>query len=82
MFEERDESGSLPLYVAVSGKRLLKSDDPRAENGRNGEREGEDQDANGQNENRKEALDGVDQENGGPMGVDAQHEQNNGHHKN
>ena len=40
IFEARDESGSLLLHVAVSGKRLLKSDDPRAENGRNGKREG------------------------------------------
>lgn len=78
MFEERDESGSLPLHIAVSGKRFLRPDDPRAENGRNDVREGEDQDDNGQNENREEAMDGVDQDNGGPMGADVQHEQNNG----
>jgi len=80
MFEERDESGSLPLHIAVSGKRFLRPDDPRAENGRNGESEGEDEDDNGQHENnanREEAMDGFAQDLAGPVGFEAQ-EQNNG----
>jgi hypothetical protein len=42
MFRGRDKSGSLPIHIAVSGKRLLKPNDPRIyDNERTNEEEGD-----------------------------------------
>ncbi|KAL7540244.1 hypothetical protein ACHAXR_009982 [Thalassiosira sp. AJA248-18] len=71
MFEERDETGSLPLHIAVSGDRLLRRDDSRV--GRDEEIRN-DEDGNGQGENNQndnvnngEGMDGVVQAGGGPV---------------
>jgi hypothetical protein len=50
MFEERDESGSFPIHIAVSGKGLLRQNDPDIDVGWNGEmaEEGNDQESDGQ----------------------------------
>lgn len=74
MFVERDESGALPLHIAVSGEGLLRQNDsrPREEGG-----EGNDQVENGEDENGdREAMEEVDQADGSAEGG-AEHEQNN-----
>lgn len=80
MFEERDETGSLPLHIAVSGDRLLRRDDSRIgrdEEIRNDE-DGNGQGENNQNENANngEGMDGVVQAGGGPVEGEANQENN------
>mmetsp|Transcript_34013 Transcript_34013/g.62568 ORF Transcript_34013/g.62568 Transcript_34013/m.62568 type:complete len:946 (-) Transcript_34013:363-3200(-) len=86
MFEERDESGSLPLHIAVTGEGLLRptSGHPsRTENNESNDEQGDEgndqEDDNGQlHENAdREAMDGVVQVNNGLVEGQAQ-EQNNG----
>lgn len=86
MFEERDESGSFPIHIAVSGKGLLRQNEPSTDIGWNGEmtEEGNDQERNGQHRNNaveELAVDGGFEANGGEhaaAGEVVAHEHNGG----
>ncbi len=70
MFEERDESGSFPIHIAVSGKGLLRQNGPDVDVGWNGEmaEEGNTQENVGQHRNNvaeERAVDGGFWANGG-----------------